>query len=135
MKEPAHAPYQPRRDWTDGESKFLRANYPRLTYTELGEALGRTRNSVAGRVRQLGLTVNGASQGRPGEPRGHARPLPPVALPARANPPKFVSPLSPSSTITGAWSHAPLTRVEPRVKPATDPRDLPRLPLPYEKEY
>jgi hypothetical protein len=44
--------------WTEDEEKFLKNNYKTKTYKEIGEALGKTRKSVQGKLCRMGLSLS-----------------------------------------------------------------------------
>ena len=48
--------------WTDEEKRFLVANHSTMTRKQLEEALGRSKNSVAGQCMRMGLKVDVASK-------------------------------------------------------------------------
>lgn len=63
------------RPWTTEEDGYLRETYWRMTGSQIGKVLNRTRNSVIGRAHVLGLyrkrgaVIQGARPGIPSLPR------------------------------------------------------------------
>lgn len=50
--------------WTAEDDQFMRENWSAITLDQLADKLGRTRNSVAGRIHRLGLPIKVIRQPR-----------------------------------------------------------------------